>query len=83
MSIILHCATFKFLETSGLHANTTKNTINIVGVIDHTKQEIIKDMGSILGTLPFRYLGVPLASKKLNVNAYLPLIKKITSRVTY
>ncbi|KAG5591177.1 hypothetical protein H5410_041691 [Solanum commersonii] len=32
--------------------------------------------------MPFRYLGVPLASKKLSVNQLMPLIEKITAKVT-
>nr|XP_016513599.1 PREDICTED: uncharacterized protein LOC107830521 [Nicotiana tabacum] len=32
--------------------------------------------------LPFKYLGIPLDSKKLSVQQYLPLIAKITARVT-
>ncbi|XP_058767357.1 uncharacterized protein LOC131641049 [Vicia villosa] len=33
--------------------------------------------------LPFRYLGVPLTSKKLTVAHYLPLIDKILSRIQH
>lgn len=35
------------------------------------------------GLLPFRYLGVPLTAKKLNINHYMPLIDKILNRVRH
>ncbi|KAG5585205.1 hypothetical protein H5410_045639 [Solanum commersonii] len=69
-------------HASGLHANNDKSSIFIDGVHEHTKQDIEDASGFIVGTLPFRYLGVHLASQKLGVNAYLPLIEKITTRIT-
>jgi len=83
ISVKLMYAAFRnFSEASGLQANTEKSSIYIAGVTDHTKQSIIEALGFIEGTLPFRYLGVPLASQKLGVNAYLPLIEKITAKIT-
>ncbi|XP_058767868.1 uncharacterized protein LOC131641583 [Vicia villosa] len=35
------------------------------------------------GSLPFRYLGVPLTSKNLNVNHYMPLVDKLLSRINH
>ncbi|WMV10561.1 hypothetical protein MTR67_003946, partial [Solanum verrucosum] len=69
-------------KASGLQANTDKSSIYIAGVSDQTKQDIVEVLGFNVGTLPFRYLGVPLSSKKLIVVAYLPLIEKITSKIT-
>lgn len=37
--------------------------------------------GMVEGALPFRYLGVPLATKKLNILYYQPLIQKILHRM--
>ncbi|XP_049394711.1 uncharacterized protein LOC125859002 [Solanum stenotomum] len=83
LSVRLMYATFRnFSEASGLQENTEKSFIYIVGVTNHTKQRIIEELRFIEGTLPFRYLGVPLASQKLGVNAYLPLIEKITAKIT-
>lgn len=79
---LLNGAFLKFSEASRLQANTDKSSIYIAGVADHTRQEILDALGYTLGKLPFRYLGVPLASKKLNIHAYLTLIEKITARVT-
>lgn len=54
-----------------------KSSLYIAGVATHTKEEILKQLGYTEGTLLFRYLEVPLASKKLSVNHYLPLIEKL------
>lgn len=79
---LMNHAFMRFSEPSGLQANKDKSLVYIVRVHDHTKQEIVDALGFSVGTLPFRYLGVPLASKKLEANAYLPLIKKITDKIT-
>ncbi|KAH0778513.1 hypothetical protein KY290_004940 [Solanum tuberosum] len=72
----------KFSRASGLQANADKSSLYIAGVADHIKQELLKELGYTEGTMPFRYLGVPLASKKLSVNQFMPLIEKITVKVT-
>lgn len=42
---------------------------------------ILEAMQFTLGELPFKYLGVPLSSKKLTVQQCMPLIEKITTRI--
>ncbi|KAG5620147.1 hypothetical protein H5410_005365 [Solanum commersonii] len=77
-------ATFKiFSEASGLQENIEKSSIYIVGVTDHIKQRIIDTLGFTEGTMSFRYLGVPLVSQKLGINAYLSLIEKIAAKITF
>ncbi|XP_058772315.1 uncharacterized protein LOC131646218 [Vicia villosa] len=39
--------------------------------------------GFAVGQLPLRYLGVPLLCKKLNLNHYLPMVDRITSRIRH
>lgn len=34
-----------------------------------------------LGSLPFKYLGVPISHKKLTYSQCLPLVEKISSRI--
>lgn len=55
----------KFLSCSGLEANEDKCEICFVGVDDHVQQSICDALGMKKGSLPFRYLGVLLASRKL------------------
>ncbi|KAH0707403.1 hypothetical protein KY290_011959 [Solanum tuberosum] len=79
---LLNEAFVKISKASGLQANVDKSSLYIAGVATHTKAEILEELGYVEGTLSFRYLGVPLASKKLSVNHYLPLIEKIIAKVT-
>ncbi|XP_049346797.1 uncharacterized protein LOC125811337 [Solanum verrucosum] len=58
----------KLSRASGLQVNADKISLYIAGVVDHIKQELLKELGYTEGTMPFRYLGVPLVSKKLSVN---------------
>lgn len=71
----------KFGAASGLKANQLKSCIYFGGVKQAIKQEILQMTGMTEGELPFRYLGVPLASQKLNIAQYQPLIKKILSKM--
>ncbi|XP_019415090.1 PREDICTED: uncharacterized protein LOC109326751 [Lupinus angustifolius] len=47
------------------------------------QENIMCITGFTMGSLPFKYLGVPLCSKKLTVNLCTPLIERITSRLNH
>lgn len=79
---LLNKAFTRFSQAVGLQANLDKNSLYIAGVSKHVKKKILNELGYIKGVMPFRYLGVPLAARKLSVSHYFPLIEKITSRVT-
>lgn len=78
---LLHQAFLQFSKASGLEANPNKSSIYLAGVNQDFKADIISRLGVSEGMLPFRYLGIPLDSKKLDIQHYLPLIEKITARV--
>nr|XP_016514750.1 PREDICTED: uncharacterized protein LOC107831498 [Nicotiana tabacum] len=52
--------------------NADKSSIYLAGISANLKEDILQDLGYNEGTLPFKYLGVPLASTKL-----LQLIKSV------
>ncbi|XP_075111593.1 uncharacterized protein LOC142181865 [Nicotiana tabacum] len=70
-----------FSEVSSLKANMEKSVLYIAGVRKEFKEMILEEMQFTLGELPFKYLGVPLSSKKLTVQQCMPLIEKITARI--
>ncbi|KAL2933614.1 LINE-1 retrotransposable element ORF2 protein [Bienertia sinuspersici] len=70
-----------FSATSGLKANCAKTKIYTCGVPKETVQQIIQETGFKEGTLPFRYLGVPICSKKISVGQCEQLLEKITARI--
>ncbi|XP_070014563.1 uncharacterized protein LOC142175548 [Nicotiana tabacum] len=43
--------------------------------------EIIQKLSYTIGELPFKYLGIPLATKKLSLIQWHPLIEKIVARI--
>lgn len=72
----------KFGAASGLHANHLKSSIYFGGVKQDVRQEILEISGMCEGNLPFRYLGIPLSTKKISVVQWQPLLQKILAKVT-
>ncbi|GJV73508.1 RNA-directed DNA polymerase, eukaryota, reverse transcriptase zinc-binding domain protein [Tanacetum coccineum] len=71
----------EFSNYSGLKANMNKSTIFFRG-LTITEQSIILDIIPFaIGSLPVRYLGVPLITKKICATDCKPLIDKVKSRV--
>ena len=67
----------QFSQASGLHANLNKSSIYCGGVQKEVKQQIVQQLGYNMEELPFKYLGVPLSTKKMSVLQWYPLIEKI------
>ncbi|CAK8572760.1 unnamed protein product [Lathyrus sativus] len=66
-----------FSDSTDLVVNYSKCKIFFGGIDDNSK-ESIKTMSSFQeGSSPIKYLGVPLSSKKLNINHYIPLVDRI------
>jgi hypothetical protein len=70
-----------FSELSGLTINHGKSSLYLSGIDEATKTSIYNQMGIQMGTLPVRYLGVPLISTRLTHADCLPLIDRIISRI--
>ncbi|XP_075074605.1 uncharacterized protein LOC142162181 [Nicotiana tabacum] len=71
----------KFSEACGLQANAEKSAAYLAGVSVNQKQDILQELGFPEGTLPFKYLGVLLATGKLTVIQCWPLVERITQRI--
>ncbi|XP_059284882.1 uncharacterized protein LOC132038189 [Lycium ferocissimum] len=56
---------YHFSEVSGLKANMEKNSLYVAGITDVLRDQMLDDFHFTLGSLPFKYLGVPLSSRKL------------------
>ncbi|XP_016446059.1 uncharacterized protein LOC107771228 [Nicotiana tabacum] len=70
-----------FSEVSSLQANMEKSALYIAGVSKEFKEQILEELQFILGDLLFKHLGVPLYSKKLSIQQWMPLVEKITTRI--
>lgn len=73
-------AFFKLSSVLGLEANMDKSNIYFRGVSTTDKALILTGEKISKGCLPFRYLGVPLSSKKLSYQQCKPLVDKILAR---
>ncbi|XP_060177863.1 uncharacterized protein LOC132607802 [Lycium barbarum] len=81
-SIKLLQVTFqKFSAASRLQANIDKSSIYMTGVKDDLKLDILQTLGFCEGTLPFKYLGVRLSSKKLTIAQCMHQVEKVTERI--
>ncbi|XP_058768924.1 uncharacterized protein LOC131642722 [Vicia villosa] len=77
------CTFNKFSEETGLKANPDKCKV-FFGGTDYDIQHAIRvATGCVEGTLPIRYLGVPLTSRKLSVIQCQPLIDKMVERIQH
>lgn len=71
----------QFSCASGLKANLDKSCAYFSGVPQRDKDVIIQKLGHNTGELPFKYLGVPLSTRKLTLLLWQPLIEKIVKRI--
>lgn len=82
ISIKLFFNTFQqFLRVSNVHANMEKSSLYIAGVEAAFRDKVLTDLGLSLGTLPFKHLGVPLSTRKLSIQLYMPIVEKMIARV--
>ncbi|KAL0302606.1 UNVERIFIED_CONTAM: hypothetical protein Scaly_3027400 [Sesamum calycinum] len=72
----------EFANMSGLQVNASKSQIIISKSGQHEKQQILDLLGFQEGSLPVKYLGVPLISSRLTLADCSPLISKVDSRLS-
>ncbi|CAA7046646.1 unnamed protein product [Microthlaspi erraticum] len=71
----------QFEKMSGLAVNISKTSLFCSGVSDTTLLDLSNRFSLTPGSLPIRYLGLPLCSKKLSVSDCDPLISKIRMKM--
>ncbi|XP_010677958.1 uncharacterized protein LOC104893541 [Beta vulgaris subsp. vulgaris] len=81
-SIYLMLQGFKlFSMSSGLCINETKSEFYTAGMIASDAQRFKDVSGFSHGTLPFKYVGVPIYSKKLSATECQVLVEKMSTRI--
>lgn len=65
-----------FGQFSGLNISLEKSTLYLAGVSELNKEAILDQFPFSTGTLPVRYLGLPLLTKRMTVNDYTPLFER-------
>ncbi|KAG7536626.1 Reverse transcriptase zinc-binding domain [Arabidopsis suecica] len=69
-------------DASGPRISLEKSTLFMAGFSSTHKEDILQRFPFEMGTLPVRYLGLPLLTKSMTRSDYLPLIEKIRNRIT-
>lgn len=72
---------WKFSYLSGLVPNQAKSCIFLAGTLPGAVLRIQEYVGFSLGSLPFKYLGVPLITSKVGYTDCVPLLEKVNSRI--
>lgn len=72
-----------FSEATGFFVNPAKCNHYGANIDDSTMLQLTNLTGFSIGSLPFRYLGLPLSSKKLNNSQSLALVEKIGARINH
>ncbi|KAJ9536716.1 hypothetical protein OSB04_un000101 [Centaurea solstitialis] len=79
--VVLKEVLAEFGSISGLKPSLAKSAVYFSNVDPDTQHSILQVLSFQVGTLPFRYLGVPLSSKKLVVADFAILVDKVRSRI--
>ncbi|XP_056685736.1 uncharacterized protein [Spinacia oleracea] len=81
-SIYLLLQAFKlFSNSSGLKENEQKSSIYCHGIQESDIQRVVDVSGFSRSILPFKYLGVPICSKKISVAQCAHLVDKMITRI--
>nr|GEU36737.1 hypothetical protein [Tanacetum cinerariifolium] len=71
----------EFKNVSGLVSSHPKSTTYFCNVLNHTKLAILNVLSFKEGTLPIKYLGVPLISTRLAYRDCKELVEKVQNRI--
>ena len=71
------------IEVSGLKISMEKSTIYYVGMQENVRQQLEQRYRFNSGTLPVRYLGLPLLTRRMGKSDYAILIEKIRNRINH
>ncbi|KAG7578003.1 Reverse transcriptase domain [Arabidopsis thaliana x Arabidopsis arenosa] len=71
-----------FATHSGLKISLEKSTIYMAGISETDREVILQQFPFEYGSLPVRYLGLPLLTRRMTASDYLPLVEKIRSQIS-
>ncbi|XP_020266647.1 uncharacterized protein LOC109842150 [Asparagus officinalis] len=71
----------EFSRVSGIEANSCKSSVLMSGIEDNSQAQICTYLNFPEGSLPMRYLGMHLVSKRLSFLDYSSLISKISDQL--
>ncbi|KAL0308093.1 UNVERIFIED_CONTAM: putative mitochondrial protein [Sesamum calycinum] len=78
---VLTDALSEFATLSGLKVNPAKSQTILSRAVQQERQQILATVGFQEGSLPVKYLGIPLTSSRLTISDCRPLIDKVDIRL--
>lgn len=78
----VHQCFLNFSQASGLQFNAGKSLVYFGGVQTEVQEGILQQLEFSHGEMPFKYLGIPLTTKKLTFIQWQPVIQKIVARIS-
>lgn len=72
----------EFSHWSGLHISLVKSKVYMAGVSEEMRTAILQNFPFAVGKLPVSYLGLPLMTKGMTSQDYLPLTEKVRTRMS-
>ncbi|XP_058776403.1 uncharacterized protein LOC131650721 [Vicia villosa] len=73
----------KFSEATGLWASQAKCKVYCGGIKEADQQQILQITGFSAGSIPFKYLGVPLSSRRLTIHHCRTLVDRILAKIQH
>jgi hypothetical protein len=70
-----------FEDMSGLKLNFNKSEVIVMGRSPTRQQTIADYLNCKLGEFPFMYLGLPISDRKLSMDQWLFLVRKLAAKV--
>ncbi|XP_059281232.1 uncharacterized protein LOC132034914 [Lycium ferocissimum] len=80
--VALHQCFTQVTQASVLQTNLDKSSVYCGGVAMEERTRILAFLKYTVGELPFKYLGIPLSTKKISVSQWQPLIDKIITKIS-
>lgn len=71
----------EFAKWSGLNISIKKLTLYVARIEGEESNRILRNFPFAVGTFLVRYLGLPLTTKAMGKNDYLPLVERLRSRI--
>lgn len=78
---ILKMFLLTFQSISGLKVNMDKSELLISQSDNNTARQLVSVMRCKEGSFTFTYLGLPLSDKRLNKTVFLPLLRRLNSKL--
>lgn len=77
LKLILYC--FEWL--TGLKINFHKSEVFVFGGSQQEKENMANMLNCSLGSLPLKYLGIPISNSHMGMGAFSPIIQKMINRL--